>query len=269
MNSDQFCRWKRISQCSNYVFLSVGSLFGSWLAVVARLLWQHNSSFMHYYWPIDHVDNLQWPLHHRSDLWIDAKVPVYRVFKSQNYTKLTQRLSTPSWSSPFEVCHYHLKLTLRIGRTASLEVWAHLTPQMRITILGRSPSMCQSDLKMPQQCWLQSSPVYPSLRTWKFSWPWWVPSFPCLTLSVISFSFRKRCMVPASQECQAWLQAIAYHLPQRVQKLIQRILTKIQAVKTTSLSSRLEVVAMNLCLLQRWLQRDSTRKSRQLQKTLV
>jgi len=58
-----------------------------------------------------------------------------------NVPRLTQRLSAPSPSSPFEVFRHHLKPTLQIGISASLEVWAYLTPQMCIAILSRSPSM--------------------------------------------------------------------------------------------------------------------------------
>jgi len=71
-----------------------------------------------------------------------------------------------------------------------------------------------------------------------------------------------------SQECPT-LWATAYHLHQHAQKLIQRILKNLQALKMTLSSSRLEVVAVNLRLLQRRLQLDSARKSRQLHETLV
>ena len=151
-----------------------------------------------------------------------------------------QRLSAPSPSSPFEVCCHHLKPTFRIGRTASLEVWAHLTPQMRIAILGRSPSMCiqLKDASAVLVAILPRLSVSAHLENFVVT----VGTIHPMSHPICNFSFfRKRCMIPTSQECLT-LQAIAYHLHQRVQKLIQRILKNMQALKTTSLSSRLEVV---------------------------
>jgi len=52
-----------------------------------------------------------------------------------------------------------------------------------------------------------------------------------------------------SQECPT-LWATTYHLHQHAQKLIQCILKNLQALKMTLSSSRLEVAAVNLRLLQ-------------------